>query len=540
MKYVYILENDEKFRDEMIEAIHKSDPLLVVHYFSSLDEFSKWIKLVIQVGPQALPRGGTAAPGQLNTAEDTHQLSLIIAKNELLGVKHMALLKKTRELFIQKGLCPAEDPTSLVLTTFENPDFDIKLAEDRIINNVIFKPFDKLILQQHLNFAIGGRHPPSQYAVHNMKTAATIEMLKEVEIEAFSDVGFISISNRPITVGSVAKYYSSAFISLRHKSMLALCLRSDPHPDRKDYYRCSFTYLGADSFQITNIRKQVRQKDAQTFQYEWISKFPISPVEIVLISSDMDTAQFFKENIEKNYHNAKVRLFAKLQDFMHAIDPEVAKKDKREFDSKNRITAPINAIFGDQYLFEDNFKDRWEAILETVKMKTPPPRNNPSQKTELFILTKKNHSDPEKKALSEIVKDIFLMPMDTLYIIKKLALFLPQLSPLEKIQLPTIQYAEIAKAATLIEINEFSEAGLVMKYYRPITPGAFREFILWLPHELELPEFLATCNYHEESKNEKGVFYNQFVFFGTSDHYLKHIRRWILQNHLLSKEAESA
>ncbi|MGZ3747604.1 MAG: hypothetical protein ACXWRE_09545 [Pseudobdellovibrionaceae bacterium] len=540
MKYIYILENEQKFRDEMAEAIHKSDPQLVIRYFNSLEEFSEWIKTAMIEGAQALPKGGFGLSEQPENSEGPHQLLLVITKNEFLGAKHMPLLKKTRELFIKKGLCTADDPTSLVLTSFENPDFDIKLAEDRIINNVIFKPFDKLILQQHLNFAIGGRHPASQYSVHNMKTSATIEMLKEVELEALSDVGFISVSNRAIAPGSFAKYYNSSFISHRQKSMMALCLRCEPHPERKDYYRCSFTYLGADSFQISNIRKQVRKKDAQSLPYDWLQKKSVAPVHIAFITSETELAQNFKENIEKSFHNAKVHLFTRLQDFFYAIDPELAKKDKREFNNNHQITSPLNAIFGDESLFEDNFKERWQSILETVSTKTRLPSDNPSKKTEVFLLTKKSYTDQEQRTLGEIVKDIFFTPMDPLYIIKKLVLFLPQLSPVEKIQLPSIRQYEITKAATPIEISEFSEAGLVMKYYRPISAGAFREFILWLPHEIELPEFLATCNYNEENQNEKGVYFNHFVFFGMNDHYLKHIRRWILQNHVLNKEAESA
>jgi hypothetical protein len=541
MKYIYILENEVKFREEMIEAIHKLDPQLMIRYFESLEDFSKWIKVVMLEGPEALPKGGSAPLGQQEGGGGSHQLSLVITKNEFLGTKHMSLLKKTRDLFIKKGLCTPEDPTSLVLTSFESPDFDIKLAEDYIINNVIFKPFDKLMLQQHLAFAIGGHHPVSQYSVHNMKTTASIEMLKEVEIEAFSDVGFISISNRPIAPGSVAKYYSPDFISLRQKSMMALCLRCEPHPGRKDHYRCGFSYLAADSFQISNIRKQVRKKELKPFHYEWFEKTPASPVEIALISSDAELAQNFKDNMEKSYSNAKILLFTNLQDFIYTIDPELAKKDKKEFDSKHpKITDSLHAIFGDEFLFEGNFKERWQNILDTVKTKIPPPNSNPSKKTELYLLTKKTYTDSEERILGDIVKDIFFLPMDTLYITKKLMLYLPQLSPVEEIQLPTVDHYQIAKAARPIEISEFSEAGLVMKYNRAIRNGAFREFVLWLPHELDLPEFLATCNYSEESKGEKNVFFNHFVFFGLNDHYLKHIRRWILQNHVLSKEAESA
>lgn len=542
MKYIYILENEAKFRDEMIEAVRKVDPQLLIRYFTSLEEFSKWIRLVMEAGPEALPKGGTAPEGQAEPSGGPHQLPLIISKNEFLGAQHMSLLRKTRDLFIKKGLCTQEEPTSLVLTSFDSPDFDIKLAEDRIINNVVFKPFDKLILQQHLTFAIGGRRPASSYSVHNMKTTAAIEMLKEVEMEAISDVGFISLSNRPIQVGALAKYYSPAFTSLQHRSMMALCVRCVPHPERKDFYRCAFTYLAADTFQISNIRKQVRQKDAKIFPYQWQHKPALSmPIEIAVISSEENVGQNFKDNIDKNFSNAQVYHFATLQDFLYTVDPELAKKDKKQIDFSKmpKIKSTLHAIVTDNHLFEEGFKERWTTILDTVKAKLKAP-DTVSGKTEVFLVSKKPYTDPEERALGEVVCDIFFQPVDPIYMAKKLMVFIPTLRPNEEMKIHTISQPHTAKAASPIEISEFSEAGLVFKYYRPISTGAFREFILWLPHELDTPEFLATCNYNEESKATKGEYFNHFVFFGTNDHYLKHIRRWILQNHVLSKEGEGS
>lgn len=545
MKYIYILENEKKFRDEMIEAIHKIDSQLMVRYFESLEEFAKWIKILMSDGMAALPKGGIAPVGQEeDTTSGPHQLLLVISKNEFLGAKHMALLHKTRDLFIKQGVCTKEDPTSLVITSFDSHDFDIKLVEDRIINNVLFKPFDKLILQQHLTFAIGGRHPPSQYSIHNMKTTTIIEMLKEVEIEAISDIGFISISNRPLKPGAVAKYYSPVFNSLKQRSMIALCLSSEPHPTRPDHYRCAFTYLAADSFQITNIRKEVRKKDLQDYTFDWRrQKPPAAPViDVALITKEESLATSFREVTEKSFGNVKVHVFGHLQELLYAVDPELAKKDKKEniYDKPHTIPPTFHAIFGEETLFEDGFKERWQNIMDTVEKKLQAPKGNLSGKTDIYILSKKAFTDKEERELGSLVKDIFFLPIDSLYLTKKLAIFLPQLNLKEKLNLPTVAYPHSAKAASPIEISEFSEAGLVMKYYRPISTGAFREFVLWLPHELDLPEFLATCNYNEQSKSDKEVYFNHFVFFGTTDHYLKHIRRWILQNHVQSKESESA
>lgn len=544
MKYVYILENEEKFRDEMAEAIDKIDPQLRIRYFESLEAFVTWIKLLMMEGSEALPKGGLPAKGQEQTPVETgpHQLSLVITKDEFLGAKHLALLYKTRDLFIKKGLCTSQDPTALVLTSFESPQFDIKLAEDRIINNVIFKPFDKLMLQQHLIFAIGGRHPPSQYSVHNMKTTTTIEMLKEVEIEALSDVGFISVSNRPLQPGTVSKYYSPAFTSLKHRSMLALCLRCDPHPLKPDFFRCAFTFMGADSFQITNIRKEVRRKDLTEFPFEWTEKIQASPVEIALITNEDQLNPPLKDHFEKNFANARVHVFPNLQSFLHAVDPELAKKEKKDPQFTNPLKVPetLHAIFADQSLFQDAFKERWLNILETVRKNLKAPSSNTSGMTEVFAFTSKKIPDHEERLLGDLVKDIFYYPLDSVYLSKKIMIFLPQLRPHDPLSIPTVVLPHKAKAANPIEMTEFSEAGIVFKYYRPISIGAFREFVLWLPHELDLPEFLATCNYAEESSAEKGVFFNHFVFFGVKDHFLKYLRRWILQNHVHSKESSAS
>jgi len=547
MKYIYILENEEKFRDEMIEAIHKIDPRLAVRSFPSLEDFAQWIKLLMQEGPGALAKGGTAPPGspppETSSAEDPHQLVLVISKNEFLGAKHMSLLRKTRELFIRKGACPATDPTSLVITSFESPDFDIKLVEDRIINNVIFKPFDKLMLQQHLTFAISGRHPPSQYTVHNMKTSATIEMLKEVEIEALSDVGFISVSNRPLQAGAVAKYYSPAFTSVKHRSMHALCLSCLPHPERPDHFRCAFSFLGADPEQITSIRKEVRKKELVAFSHAWVPPTTLaSPVDIALITNEDRLSQALTDLAASEFNNARVHLFPTLQSFLFAVDPELARKEKKDphFVSPLKLPETLHAIFADEFLFLPGYKERWKSILESVGKSRKAPASNPSGKVEVFAFTTKKFPDQDQRLLGEVVRDIFYLPIDRVYIAKKLPLFLPQLRLKENLKTATVALPHQAKAANPIQISEFSEGGLVIKYYRPISIGAFREFVLWLPHELDLPEFLATCNYHEESTGEKGVYFNHFVFFGLNDHYLKHIRRWILQNHVLTKEGAAS
>lgn len=544
MKYVYILEDDPKFRDDIVEAVQKVDSQLAVRCFNSLESFAKWIKLLLAEGASSLSKGGQALPhlAEQVVSGSNDQLLLLICKNEFFGSKNMPLLQKTRELFITKGLCPPHEPTSLVITTFEDPDFDIKVVGDRIINNVIFKPFDKLILQQHLAFAISGRRPPSQYTIHNVKTTTTIEMLKDVEIEAISDVGFVSRSNRQIPVGALAKYYSPSFVSQKKQiSMLATCVFSSPHPDYKDHFRCAFSYVAADPFQISNLRKEARKKEAKPFPFEWLGNVPKEPVHVAIICGDDEATIHFKTSLEKFFSNIKVHLFPHLQTFIYAIDLESAKKNKTiDLASLPPVPTTFHAIFAEDSHFEGNYKDRWIGLSDILKKTMAPPTQNLTGRTEFFMLASKSASTLRDTALGEVARDVFFTPLDPMYIVKKMLIFMPQLNPTEEFNFPTVHNRHTAKVVTPIEISEFSEAGLVMKYYRPISLGAFRDFVLWLPHQLDLPEFLATCNYSEESKSEKGIYFNHFVFFGMNDHFLKQIRRWILQNHVQNKQNESA
>ncbi|MNT42485.1 hypothetical protein D3C72_1789080 [compost metagenome] len=96
----------------------------------------------------------------------------------------------------------------------------------------------------------------------------------------------------------------------------------------------------------------------------------------------------------------------------------------------------------------------------------------------------------------------------------------------------------VLQVANPVETTEISEAGLVMKYYRGIGIGSFREFVFWLPDELETPLIIGTCNFTEQDKSNPAVFLNHFVFFGVKDLHLKHIRLWTKNAYIRSKDKE--
>lgn len=649
MKFVYVLEDDPKFQQEICEAISFIDPKIQIRLFPKLENFAEWVRHMMTTGPAAIAQGGAVqsfVPQEPVPENDTHQLVLIISKIEFLGARQLSLLKKTRNLFIERKICTAEDPTAIVLTAFDNPEFDIKQLESRILNNVILKPFDRLILMQHLTFAIDGRHPPSKYAVANQKTTARVEMLKDVEIEAISDVGFVTRSYREIKPGAISKYYGPFFRSERHRSLFAVCRECLQHPDDPKIFRAVFTYFAADPTQISSLRRLTRKPDAKPFDHSWIrTGVPESNVHIILLDEEEEKSSGLSGQIQRQFGNVRITSYHSFGSFLSDLDPEGAVKQRDpalktlgganlvtlNFDSagttflnlesdkkdlvmlfgaaisdfkdkpnwfshaiplnfrdryrkyvqsgslqddnvfpvsmndnsflikvtavnkapdrfqitfvepdkneqiewlrkNSRLNEAVHLIIANHRLFGEGAKERWGYINESLQQRyqvTPV----------VFMTTKRNYSDSEEKDLGEIVQDIFFKPVDQVYFFQKMKSFLPQLRITGE---PTIikssAVKEIIKTATPVDVSELSEAGVVMQYYRPINLGSFREFVLWQPYEIGAPELLATCNFVEESPSEKGIYNCHMVYFGISDIFLKHIRIWIRDNYVLSKE----
>ena len=246
MKYIYVLEDDPKLQKQIYEGLRKTEPQAQIRYFISLESFQAWLATALKDGQKALYNGGEKLdidPGQITASFDpSDELLLLISKDEWLGSRYLALIKKTIETFIRKNICTKEDPTRMIITAFESPDFDIKLVEDPCISNVIFKPFDELILQQHLHFALKGHHPASQSFVHKVQTAQEVEMTKEAQMEAVGDIGFVTRSPRAVKVGQIAKYYGEVFKSKGRTHVMGRCVACEPHPDLPDEFRLWFSF----------------------------------------------------------------------------------------------------------------------------------------------------------------------------------------------------------------------------------------------------------------------------------------------------------
>lgn len=331
MRFVYVLEDDLKFQKDIVEAIYSIDPKIQIRVFPKLAEFIDWVRLMMEEGPSAISKGGQfpASVQQEPVIEEAHQLVTIISKIEFLGKKQLPLMQKTRSLFIERGICTKEDPTAFVLAAFDKPDFQIHDLQDPILANVIFKPFDRLILIQHLTFAVDGRHPPSKYTIANQKMSAVIEMIKEVDLEEVSEVGFLTRSSGPLDKGQFAKYYGSAFLTERRTSVMARLVDCRPHPKNPSEFQCAFVYFGADPVQITGLRKKIKAVHRKSLSpFHWKEVCPglamQRTVNIVVIDEDEDlVVKPVIDSIKRHFKNVNCVGYNNISDFFMDLDPKM-------------------------------------------------------------------------------------------------------------------------------------------------------------------------------------------------------------------------
>ncbi|MFN8790019.1 MAG: hypothetical protein ACK5Y2_01025 [Bdellovibrionales bacterium] len=640
MKYIYVLEDDPKLQKQIFEALRKSDPQSQIRYFSSFENFKDWITLAIREGKPAISQGGFKLgldPDPMSQAQADDELVLLVTKDEWLGSRYMKLMKKTHELFIRKALCTQEEPTRVIITAFEKPTFDIKLVEDRIINNVIFKPFDQLILQEHLSMALAGHKPPTQSFVFKAQTKEEVEMTKEVQMEAVGDVGFVTRSPREIKAGSVSKYYGDVFKSRGRTHVMGRCLSCEPHPEFPGEFRVWFSYFGIPSRQISDIRQSMVKRN----EIEYSGKSPqlslVNENKWVLVDPNRERAQRL-EKLLKEAFGCSVEHFTGFDQFQFQCNPagrEAQRKEKmwgdlpgikitfdlrgekylklepeqalakkvwgltwgdlkvKDFSSRlHPISLPLwreavtHGSMKSQILLlhvEKNFfpvtvksfkkekehlevefteghlseKVQWfnqnfpnpglargimiaEEYLKPDKMEFWAEFHKASPQAKVFSLHEKT---PDEKHTREMgwMSDIFEESNDPFYVKKKLNWIFGQIShdPSESSTPALNSCQEIIRVANPVEVAELSEAGLIINYYRSISPGSFRQFVLAQNSETFI-EYRATCNYSCEHPTEKELFQNHFVLFGISDAHLKGIRLWILESHVHAKQQEGA
>lgn len=681
---VFVIEDDPKFMGEIKEALEQISPDLNIREFKDLNAFVTWLRTTLNKFKKKTSLASTETEttdetASINAGEDASkspsstgpvlaegdeeiQIDLLVCRLELLKQKSFVLLQGTRDYFLHHKLCLKEQPTAFVLTAFETEDFDYSRYENQVVSNIIFKPFDKLILREHLRIALAGAAGDSSGEIYKQKTKSKVEMLKDVTLKSLSEIGFTTVSDREVPLGTQAKYYSHYFQGGTISSIHAKALANVPIKERPGYFTSSFTYTNIQNAQISSLRKIIKGNKKHITEVIKVTKALPQHVYsfITIAGSDGDS---IKSNLEGSFSNTKCVEYNELITFMMDLDPgsktlgegskgkekflpfpaigklfydlkinkivtiepavtetatllgipvtkvletesflhqkihnedrnrwialckthlktgappevfrfkstddrlafikvislqsfkheklgevmalelvECSESEKLAYLQKlSRLPKIVDAIFVESAFISEMYMERWGPIV-TVLNEHNKKSNGPSVK--LFFLSNKVFDSDTALERTAPIEDVFSRPLDASYFKKKIrTIFEKLLLKDEDLEISTIEETSILKVAQPVVAEEVGETGLSLVYHRAIPVGSFRKVCLWLPHEIGLPEFLASCSSVEEMEKEDKTkaYLCHFIFFGVRDTSLKHIRRWIKDYYVAAKEKE--
>ncbi|MES3037220.1 MAG: hypothetical protein V4736_04865, partial [Bdellovibrionota bacterium] len=445
MKYVLLLEQDKKFQGEISEILRAIDPELQILTFLKLEELAAWVNVLVSQGAHAhFPIDTDPAP----------QVPLVIMQKEQMAGRHISLIKQVRHLFVRRGLCSEEDQTGFVLTSFDDPDLNRHDFEDKAITNVIFKPFDKLILEQHLRYAMAGAQPESTQDVYRMETKVMVEMLKDVDLLSYCEFGMVTRSFLPITIGKVSKYYSDIFMTPEQRYVYAQCINCEKEPDKEEY-KATFQYVGVETFTMNHIRRKLPAKSRVPFTAVYQNK-KVTPEMIRLWIMDEEVREKVKTILADFLPNMPAYEFTKedFKNFKAFEATDLVICDTHSFASLSKYAVPEQIIPVSFERLPESFMREANGVLDVLNLNAD--RQYLKMKLE-FIFSRVNTIPWEVKVQTIVIR-----------------------------------------VGNPVEVHQVSEAGLLLSYYRPISIGAFRRFVLSSVKEPEALPFTSACATVEE------------------------------------------
>lgn len=482
-----VIEDEAKFYQMINQSILEIDPQAEISHFATLNDFEHYF----------------SEP----TITKKSELTLLSSQLKLciIGFAKIPLKDWKKKLESFKVIVNKEIP--LLLAVYESSLMNFKFLQSLQVFNYLFKPFDPLILKETLFLALQQNKLAMTFEMKSQKATAYIGLLKEVELQALSELGFITLSNAPIPLFSVSRYLSPLFAVGKKQSIWAQCLISTPHPQKPGFYINKFQFYGVTKEFLSHIRKFIVQfKQNETSNALWHLEIPQTEklLKLALIGLNNNDNQLYKKEIEAHFKNLKVEFL--------------------DFSSNKNNNLDFKIVINLSEMKFEQFKDKFN--------------NN----TQFFILINSLPDEETIRLYASQYKEIFIQPYDRGYFYKKLKSIVTELIPYDLQNLLNISCHEKIKAANKAKITDINELYINFNYSRELDINEFREFVFLNLDENQSIEIPAYCHFKEKNKNtqasDPNIFFHQFFFFAMSDHYLKEIRLWLLHNYIVQNSKD--
>ncbi len=379
----------------------------------------------------------------------------------------------------------------LLISLFDDPKF-VKNADVWPIQNLLYKPFDVTILKEHTRFALmKNKRVQTQY-VHTTRAKAEIESLRKLKAVQITETGFKIAKTHPLIIGNVYKFYHPLFTNNKQQHIWGRVVSESDAA-----YELTFAQLNP--VILSAIRKKIVGAGTKVKNAVWTGRNKVNLTKIIICLNISDEGQN-----------------AAIADLLQRNFDDITFIDKKDLKGRARVDLLISDVQYEKRQLESSF----EPNLTYIRL-IP---NKAIKRIEL-----------EERFAAEVLR--LEKPLDKAILVKMVKQLFPLLKEKELQQAITITFEEPILLSTLIEVEEYSEAAVGFRQATPIPLDTMLDITLSQEDESILKEMKAKVHYVDSQPNSSGEYYHQMILYGMKDEFLKLIRLWTLQRHILNQSS---
>ncbi len=172
-----------------------------------------------------------------------------------------------------------------------------------------------------------------------------------------------------------------------------------------------------------------------------------------------------------------------------------------------------------------------KSFLESVKILAP------EKKISVIALLPEKAIGKLEDFKKTFFSDVIVMPLDRKHLIEKVNFHVTGLCTDQGVMTPGFDAVnEDVKLAQEVKMEMASEFGVSIRTNQPIKEGVFLRLFSPLFLDENYDGILARSYSAKVDEKNKSEYHNTFSFYGISDAFLKHIRKWIRETHIAQKD----
>jgi hypothetical protein len=352
-QHAFIIEPELSHQKVISDVLHKINPDIKVYKFKGIKEFFeayKTSKLSSTTDPN--PTNNPAPnPNQISNLEETainfDNVKLIVADIEATHKVDQNLWRKFLKS-LKNHEKESEHSPRFLYTSYDRGEFDPHSYHSDVVYNILLKPLDPMIIHQILLLALKKDGPIELDELYKQEKPATIELIKDIEIERLTELGFRTKSKRPIEINKIAKYFGNPFGNSPTSSVFAYCYANYKTNDQ--IYSSSFSYFGISRDKLASIRRTIQNdKTKEDFKFVNPSEENLPKnSQIIILSKDEQFISDIKRFLNDKFTNHKINNFYNTESLIQYIPPHLLKKASGEtsylplFDIKTEIVLKFD------------------------------------------------------------------------------------------------------------------------------------------------------------------------------------------------------